>query len=70
MKTLGIVLIILGVLMAVTKGFSFITEKKVADIGPIEINKKDKKSVGWPTYAGVGVALVGVVLVATGRKRA
>lgn len=69
MKTLGIVLIVIGVVMALTKGFSFITEKEVADIGPIEINKKDRKSVGWPTYAGVGVALVGVVLVVAAKKK-
>ncbi|MBL7698831.1 MAG: hypothetical protein JNK79_11750 [Chitinophagaceae bacterium] len=69
MKTLGIVLIVIGVIMALTKGFSFVTEKEVADIGPLEINKKENKSVGWPTYAGVGVALVGVVLVVSSRKR-
>ena len=40
-----------------------------ADLGPLEINKKEKKSVGWPMYAG-GIAVVAgiVVLMADNKK--
>ena len=43
MKTLGIILIVAGIAMIVIKGFSVRTEKKVVDIGPVEINKKEKR---------------------------
>jgi uncharacterized membrane protein HdeD (DUF308 family) len=70
MKTVGIILIAIGIIMLVVRGISFTSEKKVADIGPIEINKKDKKTLGWPIYAG-GVAVVaGLVLVMADRKKA
>lgn len=69
MRTFGIVLIIAGILMMIFTGINFTTEKKVVDAGPIEINKKEDKRVGWPTYAGGIVAVVGVVLVVAGRKR-
>ena len=70
MKTIGIILIALGIIMLVVRGISYTTEEKVVDIGPLEVNKKDKKTVGWPMYAG-GIAVVaGIVLVLADRKRA
>lgn len=69
MKVLGMVLIIAGIAMIVFRGFSVQTEKKVVDIGPVEINKKENKWIGWPTYAGGLVAIVGVVLLVGAKKR-
>ncbi|HEY9261977.1 hypothetical protein [Chitinophaga sp.] len=69
MKVPGIILIIVGIAMILFRGFSVQTEKKVVDIGPVEINKKENKWIGWPTYAGGLVAIVGVVLLVGGKKR-
>jgi len=69
MKTLGIVLIIAGIAMILIKGFSVQTEKKVVDLGPVEVNKKENKWIGWPTYAGAVVGVIGLALVLTDKKR-
>jgi hypothetical protein len=69
MKTLGLVLLIAGIAMIVIRGFSVQTEKKVVDLGPVEVNKKENKWIGWPTYAGGVVAVVGLVLVLAGNKK-
>jgi len=70
MKTLGIILIILGIVMIVFREVRFTREEEVADLGPIELNKKEQKRVAWPTYAGIAIAVCGVVvLLASGRKR-
>ena len=69
MKIFGIILIAAGILMLVLKGFNFTQEKKVVDIGPLEINTKEKKTVTWPTYAGVIALVAGVALVALDRKK-
>lgn len=69
MKTLGIILIIAGIAMVIIRGFSVQTEEKVLDVGPVEVNKKENKWVGWPTYAGGIVAVVGVVLLLSGSKK-
>jgi hypothetical protein len=69
MKTLGFVLLIVGIVMIVIRGFSVTTEKKVVDFGPVEINKKENKWIGWPTYAGGAVAVLGLILVLTDKKR-
>jgi uncharacterized membrane protein YidH (DUF202 family) len=69
MKILGIILIVAGILMFVFGSVSFTKEKKVVDIGPVEINKKEKKTVDWPNYAG-GIAVVaGIVVLIAGRKK-
>jgi drug/metabolite transporter (DMT)-like permease len=69
MKTFGIILIIAGIAMILIRGFSVVTEKKVVDVGPLEVNKKENKWIGWPTYAGAAVALVGVVMVVSDKRR-
>ena len=68
MKVLGIILIVVGIAMVVFKGFNFQTEKKVADVGPVEINKTEDHHIGWSTYAGAGIGIVGVILVIAGGK--
>ncbi|MEO6490743.1 MAG: hypothetical protein ABIO04_12440 [Ferruginibacter sp.] len=69
MRVFGIILIIAGMLMLIFRNFSFTEEKKVVDIGPIEINKKENKTVGWPLYAG-GIAIAaGIVVLVAAKKK-
>ena len=69
MKTFGIILIVVGIAMILIRGFSVVTEKKVIDVGPLEVNKKENKWIGWPTYAGGLLAVIGVVLVVASKKK-
>jgi drug/metabolite transporter (DMT)-like permease len=69
MKIFGIILIVAGVLMLVYKGFNVQTEKKVVDIGPVEINKKENRWIGWPTYLGAIAIAGGVVLLIADKKK-
>jgi hypothetical protein len=69
MKVVAIILIVGGILMLVFRGFSFTQEKKVVDLGPLEVNKKEEKSVGWPMYAG-GLALAaGLIMLVADKKK-
>lgn len=70
MKPVGIILIIAGILMFVFGKISFTKKEKVVDIGPVEINKNEKKTVDWPNYAGGIAVLAGAVLLFTDRKKA
>ncbi len=68
MKVFGIILIIAGILMLIFGNVSFTQKEKVADVGPIEINKSEEKTIDWPNYAG-GIAVVaGIVLLVAYRK--
>lgn len=69
MKTLGIVLIVAGVLMLIFHNVSFTKEEKVVDLGPVEINKKEKKTIDWPNYAGGIAVAAGLIVVVMGSKK-
>ena len=69
MKTFGIVLIIIGIVMIIIRGVSVPVEKNIVDAGPIKINKTENKWIGWPTYAGAVLAAIGTVLVVSDKGR-
>jgi drug/metabolite transporter (DMT)-like permease len=68
MKTLGILLIVIGGIMTVFTGFNIITKEEVVDIGPVEINKEEKTPVYWSPVTGAILLVAGVVILATSRK--
>lgn len=68
MKTLAIILIILGGLMTVFTGFNLVTKKEVADIGPVEINKEEKTPIYWSPITG-GILLVAGIVIMVSSKR-
>ncbi|MBI4212132.1 MAG: DUF3185 domain-containing protein [Deltaproteobacteria bacterium] len=69
MKTLGIILIILGILTFVYKGVTYRTDEKVADVGPIEVEKEKTNTIPLSPVVG-GVALAaGIALVALAGRR-
>ena len=69
MKTAGWILIVIGIVMILIRGFTVPVEKNVVDVGPIEINKTENKWIGWPTYAGAFIAAIGVVIVVASRRK-
>ena len=70
MKTVGLILIILGFIMTIFTGFTMVREKKVAQIGPVEINKNESTPVYWQPVVGVVILVSGIVVVAVSKKKA
>lgn len=69
MRTLAIVLIVIGAIMTVFTGFNLVTKKEVADVGPIEINKTEKTPIYWSPITGVILIVAGVIVLATSKRR-
>ncbi len=69
MKTAGWILIVIGIVMIVIRGFNVPVTKNVVDAGPIQINKTENTWVGWPTYAGGALAVIGIIMVAASGKK-
>jgi len=71
MKTLGIVLVALGITMSVITGFTLITKKEIVDLGPLEINREEKTPVYWSPLTGGVLVVAGLVvmLVAVSKKK-
>lgn len=68
-KTLGILLVVLGVAGLAWGGFTYTTKEKVIDLGPIEATREKTHSVPLPPIFG-GLALVGgVLLLVVGGKK-
>ena len=69
MKTLGMILIGAGILALLYSGFNYTTKKRVVDIGPIEIDKKQNNSVNWPPITGAILVVSGIVLLVVDKKK-
>jgi drug/metabolite transporter (DMT)-like permease len=67
-KTIGLILIILGILMIVWTGFTYTKKEKIVDAGPLQISADRQKTVNWPPYLGAILIVGGVVIVATAKK--
>ena len=63
-KTIGIILIVLGLVGLAYGGFNYTTREKVVDIGPIHASRDETHSIPVPPIAGALALIGGVVLVA------
>jgi hypothetical protein len=61
-KTLGIILIALGLFGLAWGGFAYTTRQKVVDIGPIHASREVTHHVPLPPIAGAVSLIAGVVL--------
>lgn len=69
MKATGIILLIVGLLMTVYTGFTYVTKEKVVDLGALEITKDNEHAVNWQPYVGIGAMVIGGVVLLLGRKK-
>jgi hypothetical protein len=67
-KTLGIMLVALGLFGLAWGGFTYTTSEKVVDIGPIHATRDKTHNVAFPPIAGAVALIGGVVLLAVPRK--
>ncbi len=61
-KMLAIVLIAAGVLGLAYGSFTYTKETHSTKIGPIELSVKDKETVNFPVWVGVGAVAAGMIL--------
>jgi len=68
-KLVAIVLIVAGALMLGYGSFSYTKEEPAVKLGPLELSVKEKKTVNFPVWVGVGAIVVGGLLLVLGGKR-
>ncbi len=69
MKTAGAIILIVGLLMTVYTGFTYVTKEKVVELGDLEITKDKEHTVNWQPYAGIGTMAIGAGILIFGRKK-
>jgi len=67
-KSIGIVLIIIGVIMMIYTGFNYVTTKNVVDIGNLQIKHDENHFVQWSPIVGALLLVGGVLIIGTNKK--
>jgi len=67
-KIVGIVLIVAGVLGLAYGSFSYTKDTHEVNIGSIELSVKDKETVNFPVWVGVGAIVGGGLLLLVPKK--
>lgn len=68
MRTLAVILILVGVLMLAYQTFTYTKDRDVIDIGPIEAKIEEKETIAFPPILGIMALGIGVVLLLRGRR--
>lgn len=69
MRTIGIILILLGIAGFLVEAISWTTSEEILDMGPVEVEKQEQRTVPvTPVAAGIAV-VSGVVLVVIDLRR-
>ncbi len=66
---IGAILIILGVVALVYRGFSYKSEDTVFQIGSVKATAETEKNVAIPSWAGIAAIVVGVLAVGAGMRK-
>jgi len=67
-RTLGFILIALGLFGLAWGGFTYTTQEKVVDIGPIHASRDKTHTVPMPPIFGAVALIGGIVLLAVPKK--
>lgn len=69
LSTLGIILIIIGILALGYQGITYTKQEDIAQIGDIKITEEKQKTLYFPPILGGLTLVAGIVLVVVGRKK-
>ena len=66
---IGVLLIVIGVIALAYGGFSFTSTEKVAEIGPLKVEKEKTRTVALPPILGAAAVVAGVIVLVAGSRR-
>jgi LPXTG-motif cell wall-anchored protein len=68
-KTIGLIIIGIGLIMTLYTGFNYVTKEKVVDIGSVEITSDKDHTASWSPLVGIGIMVIGGVVFLYGKKK-
>jgi uncharacterized membrane protein YidH (DUF202 family) len=68
-KTIGIIIIVVGLLMTLFTGFNYVTRENIMSIGGTHLSMEKNHTANWTPYIGIGLIVIGGFVVLSGRKR-
>jgi hypothetical protein len=67
-RNIGIIVSIIGLVMMVYTGFTYVTTKKVVDLGPIQVTKEQEHPIQWSPVIGGILLVAGLVVIITNKN--
>lgn len=67
-KTIGLVIVVIGLIMTLYTGFTYVTREKIVDIGSVEITADKDHTANWSPFIGIGIMVIGGVVFLFGKK--
>lgn len=55
MKTLSIIILVIGIGLTAFTSFKFFTKEKVVDLGVVEVTREKPHSLSWSPFIGIAV---------------
>ena len=68
-KTIGIIIIIIGLLMTLYTGFNYVTREKIVNMGDVHMTMDENHTTNWTPYLGIGIMVIGGVVFFSGKKK-
>lgn len=62
MKTTGLIIILLGLILTLFTAFTFFTKEKVVDLGSVEITQNKPHHINWSPFIGVAIMSIGGIV--------
>lgn len=70
LSMIGALLVVAGVVALAIGRFSYTTEEKVLEVGPLVATADEEHTIHIPDIAGIAAIIAGIALVVIGRRRA
>lgn len=69
MRTIGLIILLIGLGLTLVTAFTYFTKEKVVDIGTVEITRDKPHNLNWSPLIGVVVMGVGGVVLFLSYKK-
>jgi drug/metabolite transporter (DMT)-like permease len=69
MRTAGIVIVIIGLLIVIFTGLIFTTQETLVEVGNLELQQEQEHSLNFSPWIGVAIMAIGAVVWFAGSRR-
>lgn len=66
---IGIILVVVGIVALVYQGITYTSEQTVLELGPLDVQAEESRTIPLPPILGVLALVGGVVLIVAGSRK-
>lgn len=69
MKTLGYIVMLIGLGLTIFTTITVFTREKIVDLGVVEITQNQPHYLNWSPFVGISVLVIGAFIILWSRKK-